>query len=102
MWGWNAEVVSKLKVPMLCHVATNDRDVDFVEDQQMIHTLNSLKPDLAETNIYVDPAPGPASGGHTFNRRTDPQRLERDDSPAQIDSWNRTWAFFEKHLKPNR
>jgi hypothetical protein len=24
--------------------------------------------------------------------------LERDDSPEQIDSWNRVWAFFERTL----
>jgi hypothetical protein len=28
--------------------------------------------------------------------------LERDDSPAQIDSWNLTWAFFERNLYPGR
>lgn len=93
--------VANLKVPMLCHVATNDRDVDFVEDQQMIYTLMALKPTLAETKIYVDPTPGPASGGHTFSRRVNPQTLERDDSPDQIDSWNLTWAFFERTLHPN-
>src|SRR5689334_13089915 len=37
--------VANLKVPMLCHVATNDEDVNFVEDQQMIYTLMALKPD---------------------------------------------------------
>jgi dienelactone hydrolase len=92
---------ANLKVPMLCHVATNDLDVNFVEDQQMIYTLMALKPTLAETKIYVDPVPGPASGGHTFTRRVNPQTLERDDSPDQIDSWNRTWAFFERTLHPN-
>ncbi len=92
--------VANLKVPMLCHVATNDEDVNFVEDQQMIYTLMALKPDLAETKIYVNPVPGPVSVGHTFSRRVNPQTLERDDSPDQIDSWNRTWAFFERHLRP--
>jgi hypothetical protein len=85
---------------MLCHVATNDEDVNFVEDQQMIYTLMALKPELAETKIYVNPVPGPVSVGHTFSRRVNPQTLERDDSPDQIDSWNRTWAFFERHLRP--
>ena len=42
------------------------------------------------TKIYVDPAPWGASVGHAFSRRVDPQTLERVDSPAQIDSWNRT------------
>ena len=92
--------VDKLRTPLLVHVATNDTDVDFVEDQQIIDALRARKPDLAETRIYVDPAPGPASGGHTFNRRTRMDTLERDDSPEQRDSWNRVWTFFEWHLRP--
>jgi dienelactone hydrolase len=82
------------------HVATNDTDVDFVEDQQIVDALRSRKPDLAETKIYVDPTPGPASVGHTFNRRTNLKTLERDDSPEQRDSWNRVWTFFEWNLRP--
>lgn len=92
--------VENLRVPMLVHVATNDQDVDFVEDQQMVYTLRALKPDLAETKIYVNPAPWGASVGHAFSRRVDPATLERVDSPAQIDSWNRTWTFFEWNLRP--
>jgi dipeptidyl aminopeptidase/acylaminoacyl peptidase len=91
---------ANLKVPLLVHVATNDEDVNFVEDQQMVYTLRALKPDLAETKIYVDPAPWGTSVGHAFSRRVDPVTLERVDSPAQIDSWNRTWAFFEWTLRP--
>ena len=87
-------------MPLLVHVATNDEDVNFVEDQQIIDALRSRKPDLAETKIYVDPTPGPVSGGHTFSRRVNPQTLQRDDSPEQRDSWNRTWAFLEWHLRP--
>ncbi len=49
--------VDKLTVPLLVHVATNDQDVDFVEDQQIVDALRSRKPDLAETKVYVDPAP---------------------------------------------
>jgi dienelactone hydrolase len=92
--------VDKLQVPLLVHVATNDTDVDFVEDQQIVDALRSRKPDLAETKVYVDPVPGPSSGGHTFNRRVNRKTLERDDSPDQRDSWNRTWTFFEWHLRP--
>ena len=92
--------VDKLKVPLLVHVATNDTDVNFVEDQQIIDALRSRKPDLAETRIYVDPPPGSAGGGHTFSRRTDVKTLERMDTPEQRDSWNRTWTFFEWHLRP--
>jgi hypothetical protein len=29
-----------------------------------------------------------------------PQTLQRVDSPEQIDSWNRTWVFFEWNLRP--
>jgi len=92
--------VDKLKVPLLVHVATNDEDVNFVEDQQIVDALRSRKPDLAETKVYVDPAPWGASVGHAFSRRVDPKTLERVDSPAQIDSWNRTWVFFEWVLRP--
>ena len=92
--------VDKLKVPILVHVATNDEDVNYVEDQMMVDALRSRKPDLAETKTYVDPAPWGRSVGHAFSRRVDPQTLERVDSPEQIDSWNRTWVFFEWTLRP--
>jgi dipeptidyl aminopeptidase/acylaminoacyl peptidase len=92
--------VDNLKVPILVHVATNDEDVNYVEDQQMVDALRSRKPDLAETKTYINPAPWGSSVGHAFSRRVDPQTLERVDSPEQIDSWNRTWVFFEWILRP--
>ena len=92
--------VDKLHVPLLVHVATNDTDVNFVEDQQMVDALRARKPDLAETKIYVDPPTGSSGGGHTFSRRTDPKTLQRMDTPEQRDSWNRTWTFFEWNLRP--
>jgi dipeptidyl aminopeptidase/acylaminoacyl peptidase len=92
--------VDKLHVPLLVHVATNDTDVNFVEDQQLVDALRSRKADLTETKIYVDPPPGAAGGGHTFSRRVDEKTLERQDTPEQRDSWNRTWTFFEWHLRP--
>jgi dipeptidyl aminopeptidase/acylaminoacyl peptidase len=94
--------VQNLEVPMLVHVATNDCDVYFREDQQMVYTLRALKPELAETKIYVDPPYRRDMGGcgHTFSRRVDPATLERDDTPEQIDSWERTWTFFEWNLRP--
>ena len=92
--------VENLNIPLLVHVATNDEDVNYVEDQQLVWKLRALKPDLAETKIYVDPAPWGGSVGHAFSRRVDPVTLERVDSPAQIDSWNRTWTFFEWNLRP--
>jgi len=92
--------VEDLNIPILVHVATNDQDVNYVEDQQLVWKLRALKPELAETKIYVDPAPWGASVGHAFSRRVDPKTLERVDSPAQIDSWNRTWVFLEWNLRP--
>jgi dienelactone hydrolase len=92
--------VENLKVPILVHVATNDCDVYFRENQQMVYTLRALKPDLAETKIYVNPPHGGGGCGHTFNRRVKNDAMERDDSPEQIDSWNRTWTFFEWNLRP--
>jgi len=92
--------VQGLKVPILVHVATNDCDVFFREDQQMVYTLRALKPELAETKIYVDPPVGAGGCGHTFSRRVTRDAMERDDSPEQIDSWSRTWTFFEWNLRP--
>ncbi len=92
--------VDNLKVPLLVHVSTNDQDVNYDEDQQIVDALRSRKPDLAETKTYVDPAPWGGSVGHAFSRRVDPKTLLRVDSPAQIDSWNRTWVFFEWVLRP--
>jgi len=91
--------VENLKVPILVHVATNDCDVFFRENQQMVYTLRALKPNLAETKIYVNPPPGRSGCGHTFSRRVNPQTLAPDDTPDQIDSWNRVWAFFSKNLR---
>ena len=90
--------VDSLRVPLLVHVATNDQDVNFEESRPLIDALIARKPNLAETKIYVNPTPGPVSIGHTFSRRVNRQTLERDDSPEQIDAWNRIWAFFERTL----
>jgi dipeptidyl aminopeptidase/acylaminoacyl peptidase len=92
--------VDSLRTPILVHVATNDEDVNFEEARPLIDALRARKPDLAETKVYVNPTPGPASGGHTFSRRVNRETLERDDSPEQRDSWNRTWAFLEEWLRP--
>lgn len=92
--------VDHLTKPLLVHVSTNDEDVNFVEDQQLVYKLKAMYPDLTETKIYVDPAPWGSSVGHAFSRRVDPETLERVDSPAQRDSWNRTWTFFEWNLHP--
>jgi dipeptidyl aminopeptidase/acylaminoacyl peptidase len=93
--------VDKLQRPLLVHAATNDTDVNWEEAQQMIDALRARKSDLAETKVYVDPTPGPTSVGHTFSRRVNTTTWLRDDSPEQIDSWNLTWAFFDKWLRPS-
>jgi dipeptidyl aminopeptidase/acylaminoacyl peptidase len=92
--------VDRLNTPLLVHVATNDEDVDFEEDGMLVYKLRATKPDITETKIYVDPDPWGSSVGHSFSRRVDSQTLERVDSPAQRDSWNRTWAFLEEYLRP--
>ncbi|MBI2072199.1 MAG: S9 family peptidase [Gemmatimonadetes bacterium] len=53
--------VPKLQIPLLVHVAINDEDVNFVEDQQLVWALRAQKPELAETKIYVDPPAATAS-----------------------------------------
>jgi dipeptidyl aminopeptidase/acylaminoacyl peptidase len=90
--------VDSLRVPMLVHVASNDTDVNFEEARPLVDALVARKPQLAETKIYWNPTPGPVSVGHTFSRRVSRQTLEREDSPEQVDSWNRTWAFFARTL----
>ena len=92
--------VENLSIPLLVHVSTNDLDVNYVEDQQLVWKLRALKPDLSETKVYVDPPGWGSSVGHAFSRRVDPVTLERVDSPDQIDSWDRTWAFFGWWLRP--
>ena len=76
--------VDKLKTPLLVHVATNDTDVDFVEDQQIVDALRSRKADLAETKIYVDP---PAVG------------LRRRATRSTAASIRRRWSAW---IRPSR
>ncbi len=93
-------IVDSLETPLLVHVATNDEDVDFEEGSPLIYKLRDMHPTLTETRIYIDPEPWGRSIGHSFSRRVDSETLERVDSPSQIDSWNRVWAFFDWHLRP--
>ncbi len=85
--------VDRIQIPILVHVATNDTDVNFEEDQQIVDALRSRKPALAETRIYDAPP-----GGHTFDRRVDPKTWQPENTPEQVDSWQRIWAFFERHV----
>ena len=92
--------VDKLKVPLLVHVATNDLDVNYVEDQQIVDALRSRKPDLAETKTYVNPPRGGRAAVTPSAAAWIRTTLQRVESPEQIDSWNRTWVFFEWNLRP--
>lgn len=87
--------LDKIKVPVMVHVATNDQDVNFVEDQMMIYALEYHIPKLAETKIYVDPP-----GGHSFDRLVNKEKTAPQNTPPQRDSWNRIWTFLETNLKP--
>ena len=87
--------VDRIKVPVMVHVATNDQDVNFVEDQFMIYALQYHIPKLAETKIYVDPP-----GGHSFDRLVNKEKTAPQNTPPQRDSWNRIWTFLETNLKP--
>jgi dipeptidyl aminopeptidase/acylaminoacyl peptidase len=87
--------VQKIQVPILVHVATNDTDVNYEEAEMLIHKLRAVKPDIAETKVYVDPP-----SGHSFTRRVDDETLERRDTAEMRDSWNRTWTFLEWVLRP--
>ncbi len=87
--------VEKLRIPLLVHVARNDRDVDIEEDLPLVEALRRLKPRLAETKIYDHPI-----GGHTFDRRVSHLTWEPENNPDQVDSWTRIWRFFERTLDP--
>jgi dipeptidyl aminopeptidase/acylaminoacyl peptidase len=87
--------VDKIKVPVMVHVATNDQDVNFVEDQMMIYALRYHLPYLAQTKIYVDPP-----GGHSFDRLVNKEKTALQNTPAQRDSLNLVWAMLEENLKP--
>lgn len=79
--AWNA---AKLRVPLLVHTTTNDRDVHVVEVEHLIQALKAEGKDF-EYRIYQD-----APGGHSFNRI---DTREARASRAEI------YAFLAKHLK---
>jgi len=85
--------IDKLRVPLLVHVAKNDRDVEFEEDRPLVEALRTLKPGLAVTKIYDHPV-----GGHTFDRRVNHLTWEPENNPEQVDSWKRIWRFLERSL----
>ncbi len=85
--------VDKLSIPLLVHLADNDADVNIEEGMQLVDALRARKPALADTKVYRGPI-----GGHTFDRRVRPGSWEPENTAAQVDSWNRIWAFFMEQL----
>lgn len=76
--------VQKLKVPLLVHTTTNDRDVNVVEVQSLIAALKAAGKDF-EYKVYED-----APGGHSFNRM---------DSALARESRAEVYRFLARHLK---
>jgi dipeptidyl aminopeptidase/acylaminoacyl peptidase len=76
--------VQKLKVPLLVHTNTNDRDVNVVEVQSLIAALKAAGKDF-EHKVYED-----APGGHSFNRM---------DSPLARESRAEVYRFLARYLK---
>jgi dipeptidyl aminopeptidase/acylaminoacyl peptidase len=85
--------VDKLQIPLLVHLADNDTDVTIEEGLQLVDALGARKPSLASTKVYQSPP-----GGHTFDRRVDPKTWMPENTPAQVDSWNRVWEFLERNV----
>jgi dipeptidyl aminopeptidase/acylaminoacyl peptidase len=80
--AWNAE---KLQTPLLIHTTTNDEDVNVLEVEHLIKSLQAAGKSF-EHKIYTN-----APGGHAFNRID--TRLARE-SRAEI------YRFLAKHLTP--
>lgn len=87
--------VDKIDIPVFVGVTRNDQDVNFEEDSQLVDALRARKPFLATTMIYDNPP-----GGHTFDRRVNPQTWEPENTREQRDSWNRIWTFLDWNLDP--
>lgn len=85
--------VDRLTVPVLVHLADNDEDVPIEEGMQLIDALRARRPALSDTKVYRDPR-----GGHAFDRLVEPGAWEPANTPEQVDSWTRVWAFLDRNL----
>lgn len=74
----------KLRVPLLIHTTTNDRDVNVVEVESLITALKAAGKDF-QYKIYPD-----APGGHSFNRM---------DSALARESRREVYDFLARHLR---
>jgi dipeptidyl aminopeptidase/acylaminoacyl peptidase len=75
--------VQKLRVPLLVHTTTNDRDVNVVEVQGLIAALKAAGKKF-EYKVYED-----APGGHSFNRM---DHVLARESRAEV------YRFLARHL----
>jgi dipeptidyl aminopeptidase/acylaminoacyl peptidase len=80
--AWQAH---KLQTPLLIHTTTNDRDVNVIEVEHLIKSLEAEDKQF-EYKIYED-----APGGHSFNRL---------DSTLARESRKEIWAFLARYLNP--
>ena len=87
--------VDKLAIPLLVHVAANDEDVTIDESRQLVDALVARKAHLADVKIYEAP-----KGGHLFDRLVDPIGDAPENTPEQVDAWQRIWSFLGRHLSP--
>jgi dipeptidyl aminopeptidase/acylaminoacyl peptidase len=76
--------VEKLRVPLLVHTTTNDRDVNVVEVESLITALKAAGKDF-QYKVYQD-----APGGHSFNRM---------DSLLARDSRREVYEFLARYLR---
>lgn len=79
--AWNAH---KLETPLLIHTNTNDRDVNVLEVEHLIKSLQAADKNF-EYKIYED-----APGGHSFNRL---------DSAIAHESRQEIYDFLGRYLK---
>jgi dipeptidyl aminopeptidase/acylaminoacyl peptidase len=75
--------VDKLRIPLLVHTTTNDRDVNVLEVQELITALRAAGKSF-EYKVYQD-----APGGHSFNRM---------DSALAHQSRSEVYRFLAKNL----
>ncbi len=80
--AWHAE---KLQTPLLIHTTTNDEDVNVLEVEHLIKSLQAAGKEF-EWRIYEN-----APGGHVFNRI---------DTRAARESRLEIYHFLARHLSP--
>jgi dipeptidyl aminopeptidase/acylaminoacyl peptidase len=80
--AWNAD---KLQTPLLIHTTTNDEDVNVLEVEHLIKSLQAAGKTF-EHRIYTN-----APGAHSFNRL---------DTKLAKESRAEIWKFLAKHLNP--